>query len=349
MLSIISQVKIPASVWNNFVDSCSDAWLLHRSEMLDAFDAWDMNSDISFAIVDKEEIVGVFPLFVKRIPYKRFFHINYLDSVGGLALSDALSAEKADEVRMLVRGHLKSLSSFWYSPRISLLLNGLAPARDDDVLALKSGFQGFIDQDCSTHSYHVNLQQSEDCLWSGMMGRSRTAIRKALKNGVSIRKAICNDDDLKHYYSLHMATCTRTGARPHAREFFKLVWDLFLEQKLCDVWFAEQNREIIAACVTGAYKKRAHYWSGASLRAGQQVGANNLLIWTAIKHYQESGYLKFDCGEAFLSADGGKMKGLSDFKASFGGDIVPYFKGSIGSGSAVMNALTWLRRRCGGA
>lgn len=348
--SIVPKENVPDFAWDTFVDKCPDAWLLHRRDMLDAFNSWEFNRDISFAIQREDEIVGVFPLLIKKIPYKRVFNINYLDSAGGLALGGGLSDDERKCARELVKVYLKKLSRKLCSPRITIVKSGLAPILDGKGDLSETGDESLIDANCSTHSYHVDLRKNVEDLWKGMQGRSRTAIRKAEKSGVVVRAAQCNDQDIALYYSLHKETCRRTGVRPHPIAFFETVWEKFLSRGLCAIWFAELDGSVVAACNTGAYKKRAHYWTGASLLSGQRVGANNLLIWTAIKHYKENKYLKFDCGEAFVGGQTGKLKGLSDFKSSFGGDLVPYFKGTIRSESRFINFIVHAReiaRFCG--
>ena len=86
--------------------------------------------------------------------------------------------------------------------------------------------------------------------------------------------------------------------------------------------------EAVAAHNTGRYKGAAVYWTGAS-RSEKTVGEGRILMHNQIRQAQEAGLEWFETGEAFPNLRNGKLKGLNDFKRSFGGSLYPVYKGRI--------------------
>ena len=81
--------------------------------------------------------------------------------------------------------------------------------------------------------------------------------------------------------------------------------------------------------IFGIYKKAAFYWTGAAIQSGLDVSANSLLQWTAMQEMILQEIAWYETGEAFPAAVGGKEKGLTDFKQSFGGELYPFYRGRI--------------------
>ena len=68
-------------------------------------------------------------------------------------------------------------------------------------------------------------------------------------------------------------------------------------------------------------------WTAAGNIEAARVGANNLLHWRAIQWARANGGLWYESGEAFPGTREGKLKGLNDFKRSFGGELYPIYRG----------------------
>jgi len=226
------------------------------------------------------------------------------------------------------RTHLLELARKTRSGEITVALPPLAPRlrgpncpRVNPLLEL--GFSNTL-----TQTRVVDLRQGREAVWEGMKGRARTAVRKAEKSGVTTRPAE-RDGDLEAYYDLHRETCARNGIAPHPHAYFNAVWRDFLTAGRALILLAEREGRVIAAENFGVYKNAAIYWTGAALKEGLAFEANSALQWAAIQRMIEAGLEWYETGEAFPGANVGKLKGLDEFKKSFGGELYPYYKGMI--------------------
>ena len=330
-LEPIARKDVGRAEWDTFVDSAGEAWLWHRFDLVDALSTWRGRTDLSFALVDlgaKRRVVAVVPCHRVASKSGRALNINALDSLGGPACRNCLPAASRQRVLKRIREHLIVLAREHGSGEIVVALAPMAPAlcgedcpRVNPLLEL--GFANTL-----TQTWVIDLRQGKNALWERMEGRARTAVRKAEKSGVSIRRADGNGD-LDIYYDLHCETYRRTGVPPHPRAYFEAIWRNCFVQGLAQVWIAEHDGKAVAAENFGVYKNAAIYWTGASTRVGLKVEANSALQWAAMQWMVENGLEWYETGEAFPQAVEGKTKGLNDFKQSFGGELYPLYRGKI--------------------
>ena len=69
------------------------------------------------------------------------------------------------------------------------------------------------------------------------------------------------------------------------------------------------------------------YWTGCSA-SDKGDGESRLLMHEQIIYAKDKGAQYFEVGEAFPNIRYGKLKGLNDFKKSFGGQLHPIFSGA---------------------
>ncbi len=134
---------------------------------------------------------------------------------------------------------------------------------------------------------------------------------------------------LTKYYALHVQTCHRNGIKPHPREYFEAIFSQVSSAGMCKSCVVTKGDELLAIHNFLIYKNCALYWTTAGSDAALKLCANDLGIWKAIGYMQSQGIHFFETGEAFPGASQGKLKGLNDFKKSFGGSLYPYYRGQI--------------------
>lgn len=178
-----------------------------------------------------------------------------------------------------------------------------------------------------------------------MQARTRTYIRRAAKEGLTVRLTP-ESDDLERYYQLHRSTYERTGARAHPIEYFRAIWATFVATGLSRVIFAEVDGRPVAAINVALYKGLASYWTGASSEAGRARHANDVLQWEAMELARELGCSSFESGEASVTTGASaKQKAISDFKRKFGGTLVPFARGKRMLRGPLTNRLISLAER----
>lgn len=337
--------KVGKEKWDAFVDASDEAWLWHRFDLQDALATWPGRRDMSFALLDRNSggrIVVVVPLHLIRKRIARTIPWNMLDSLGGPALANDLGRKERRKTIESVRDCLIGLASSHGAREIHLAIAPMTPAFRGERCPRVNPLLEMGCENTLTQTWVVDLRANKEVVWEHMEGRARTAIRKAEKTGVKVRVAD-KPEDLDLYYRLHCETYKRTGVPPHPRSYFEAIWNGFQKVNLARILFAELDGEVVAAESFGVYKKATVYWTGASSGKGLSVEANSLLQWTAMQWMIENGIEWYETGEAFPNLRGGKLKGLSDFKRSFGGVLYPFYRGRIEIGGMLNRVVNCLR------
>jgi len=331
---IISRKELGQAAWDAFASQSEEAWLWHVYDLSEALAAWLGSEDASFALLDsasKDDLVALLPL--RRINRRVLGILSAyaLESLGGPAIRSDISAKSRRDILKTLRDQLLNRGSQGTCVEIRIFTSPMAPAFRGDRCPRVSPLLDMGCENMLTQTWVVDLRTSKDVLWSRMDGRARTAIRKAMKAGVTVRQATRND--LATYHSLHVETCRRTGAQPQPQSYFEAIWRDFLNKGLAQVWMAESNGKPVAAENFGVYKNAAVYWTGAASQQGLEVEANSLLQWTAMQWMTGNKVDWYETGEAFPQVLQGKYKGLNDFKKSFGGEMYPYYRARLPTGS----------------
>ena len=321
--------------WDALADASDEAWLWHRYDFQEALETWPGSSDESFAVTapDEQQPLALVPLrrITRRVAGVVPVHI--LESFGGAALRNGLGEKRRRAVLSAVREELLKRARTGTCVEIRMALPPMAPALRG---ARCPRVSPLLDMGCDntlTQTWVVDLGIGRDAVWKQMEGRARTAVRKAEKAGVTVREA--RADDLDTYHRLREETHRRTGVPPNTqtKDYFRVIWERFLSVGLSRVWVAELNGEPVAAENFAIYKQAGIYWTGAASAKGLEVEANSLLQWTAMQWMLENGIEWYETGEASPQVNAGKLKGISDFKKSFGGTMYPYYKGRVRTGT----------------
>jgi len=326
-MKIIPLTKQYKKQWDKIVYESNESWFFH-------FYDWGMfinqeilgNKLLSFLIEDNKQILGIFPLFLKRQKIFPFVVMKILSSgfgTGGLALINGLGEQHVRKIQKFTFDYIDSLAKQYKADLLEINLPPLSPANLPPMNKKINPLIFYGLKDNSTATYLIDLQNnSYEELWKKMETRSRTAIRKAEQSNITIEK-VGTIDDIREYYDLHCQTYKRTGVAPHPFLYFETIF----KKGWANMFFARYDKRIIAAVNVAAFKTGAVYWTSASDYRYSSLGANNLLQWHAIRWAKEQGYKWYDSGEAWLDTNNPKLAGLTRFKGSFGGELFPFYKG----------------------
>jgi hypothetical protein len=343
-LSAVPRREVGAERWDALVDASDAAWLLHRYAYSEALATWPELTDESFALVAPDgSLAAIFPLQSSSHAHLRgAMTFADLRSQGGPAAGPETDPERRSAVLRMAVARARELAAERRGVELEVLLPALAPAlRGDAAPAVNPLIDlGFADD--PAHTWMVDLRGGEEAAWEGMQGRARTAVRKARKNGVTVRPAQ-GAGDLAAYYDLHQVTYARTGVRPHPPEYFELLWDSFGSAGELFVLFAEHEGEVVAAQTFATYKGAGWYWTSAASERGTRLAAPNLLQWEAMRRLVAAGDEWYETGMAAPADADAKARAISDFKRSMGGVAVPMWSGRIDTSSPAWRGLTALR------
>lgn len=322
--------EVGQAAWDAFADATDEAWLWHRFDMQTALATWPGRSDRSFAVMDAHQgaLLALVPVHLTQNTRARLITLKTLNSLGGPACANGLPEKVRRGLQQSLRDYLVALARQCGAMDVNLALAPLAPAYRGDRCPRVNPLLHFGCDNTLTQTYIIDLRRSEEELWQGLFASCRNQIRKAETEGYTIREAD-SIADIERYYEMHLETYGRTGATPHPFAYFQQIWEKFTCQGYSHIFLCERGGEIVAAANVGAYKGAMIYWTGAGKTPLPSRGVNNLLQWHAIGYARKHGYEWYESGEAFPNLSSGKLKGLNDFKRTFGGELYPYYQGRL--------------------
>ncbi|MCZ7636146.1 MAG: GNAT family N-acetyltransferase [Verrucomicrobia bacterium] len=140
----------------------------------------------------------------------------------------------------------------------------------------------------------------------------RRAIRKAERAGLEVRREQSREA-VEIYYDLHCRTRKKHGLPPQPISFFHNLHRHLIERDLGEIFLAYHQGRPVAGAVFLRSFRQALYKFGASDEANLELRANNLVLWTAIRHYAERGFQTLDLGRTSLD-----QSGLRRYKLGWG-------------------------------
>jgi len=141
---------------------------------------------------------------------------------------------------------------------------------------------------------------------------TRRNIKKAIKEG--IQTSIDFDlNSLDEFYRLNCITRKKHGLPPQPLSFFMQIFHNLIKEKKAFIISARYKGEIIASAVYLHFGEKAYYKYGASDERFQNFRPNNLVMWEAIKYYNERKFKSFHFGRTEF-----ENEGLRRFKLGWG-------------------------------
>lgn len=142
---------------------------------------------------------------------------------------------------------------------------------------------------------------------SHLLGRFDGAVRRAIKRGetASVQTEFSRDAAaMESYYHLHCLTRKRQGMPPQPVEFFRNIQRHVLSSQQGWIVLARHDRQPVAGAVYFQFGRQALYKFGASDERWQQLRANQLVMWEAIKRFAAEGFASLDFGRTSLTNEG---------------------------------------------
>jgi CelD/BcsL family acetyltransferase involved in cellulose biosynthesis len=160
--------------------------------------------------------------------------------------------------------------------------------------------------------HRLDLTVGEGSMLAQFDSSVRRAIRRSEQSGLTIEFS-SDLGAVRDFYGLLCKTRRRHGVPPQPFNFFSAIHEHILSQGQGWVVLARLGRVPVAGAIYFHFGKVAIYKFGASDEAFQQLRANNLVMWKAIKHYAREGFEVLDFGRTSLT-----NIGLQKFKLSWG-------------------------------
>ena len=191
-------------------------------------------------------------------------------------------------------------------------------------LELRGGKKWLPAAPASTSFFHhrLPLQGNPADLFSGFDDAVRRAVRKAEKNDLSLEFSQ-SLEAMQAFYQLLCLTRRRHGVPPQPFPFFAQIQRQVMAANQGWIVLARQGKSPVAGAVFFHFGGQAIYKFGASDETRQQLRANNLVMWQAIKRYAQEDMVSLDFGRTSLANDG-----LRKFKLGWGAqeDRIDYLR-----------------------
>jgi hypothetical protein len=181
------------------------------------------------------------------------------------------------------------------------------------------------------YRHTLDLSAGEEALDSRLRESTRRNIRKGMREGVEI-SAGTSLQAVEAFYRLNCSTRKQHGLPPQPYHFFKNIHAHILSREQGVVLLATYRNRTIAGAVCFHSGRQALYKYGASDVNCQQLRANNLVMWEALRWYVARGYARFCFGRTEP-----ENQGLRQFKAGWGPEeqVINYYKYDVGKGAFV--------------
>jgi len=155
--------------------------------------------------------------------------------------------------------------------------------------------------------------KSEEVIWNNIIPKNRTAIRKSIKNGVSIKhgKSLSLFDKFMEIYNNTMDHDQAEDYYYFGKNFYESIHHDLHDNY--EMFYAEYEGEIIAMSIILFANNRMHYHLSGAKYEFRPLAPTNLLLYEAACWGNEQGFKNFHLGGGLGSGEDGLFK----FKQAF--------------------------------
>jgi len=181
----------------------------------------------------------------------------------------------------------------------------------------------------SYYGHLLDLRIGQEALISNFSSSVQRAVRKAERSGLTV-SIQSTQDAMAQFYKLHLRTRRRHGVPPQPRSFFTNIQRHLISTGLGFIVLVECQKGPIAATMFFKLGRHAVYKFGASDERLQELRANNLAMFEAIRYLAEGGAEVLHFGRTDT-----ENQGLRRFKLSWGAteEEIRYARFEMASGS----------------
>ena len=158
----------------------------------------------------------------------------------------------------------------------------------------------------------LSLSGEENQIFPSFRDSTKRNTKKAVKEGVEV-KIDHSLESVEEFCRLNCLTRKEHGLPPQPFSFFERIYDHIISKNLGLVVLASYEQKAVAGAVYFHFGNKAVYKYGASDIRYQDLRANNLVMWEAIRWYSQNGYKNLCFGRTEP-----ENSGLIQFKSGWG-------------------------------
>jgi len=173
----------------------------------------------------------------------------------------------------------------------------------------------------------LDISPNLDEILTSLPQKGRHAIRRATRDGVTVKKVKVTEENAKQMYQLLAETASgQFGIRSY--NYYKTYWQKFANADLGQLFFAYFDGQVVAGAYAMVYGSKSTYKDGASIRKRTAYGASHLLQWNVIEWAKTKGAVVHDfCGSPpsdEINNPNHPHYGIGLFKMSFSKNVIDY-------------------------
>lgn len=294
--------------WDDLVDSSPQSTVFHRRAWITTCAKLSNKKNLIFGKFKNDDLIGGCQLFIDKNLALRSAYSNIgLTPYGGFILQYSESTQ--------VREREKNTFSI-----CSSISQAMGELKFDHIKIINpptfQDVRPFIRNGWSPDLYYTYILPLTGNIEKEISKDVRWTIRKALKEGITVRKIY--DPDL--YWNLNVDTYGKQGKTPpFSRQYLKGIMEMIIKNNLGEMWIAETTTSEPASAEFIIWDKHmVHRWSAASSSRFKKTGATSLLLFEIFRDLQQRGFEK-------INLMAGNKPNLTTFISSFNPSLVPYF------------------------
>jgi len=173
----------------------------------------------------------------------------------------------------------------------------------------------------------LDVTRDLDDVLVGLPQKGRYAIKRAERDGVTVKQVKATDKNTKMMYTLLSQTAEgQFGIRSY--DYYRTFWQRFEAAGAGQLFFAYADGKVVAGAYAMVFGKKSTYKDGASIRKRTAYGASHLLQWHVITWAKSHGSELHDfCGsppsDEINNAEH-KHYGIGLFKTAFNKTVTDY-------------------------
>lgn len=174
----------------------------------------------------------------------------------------------------------------------------------------------------------LDLKKSTDDVLAALPQKSRHALKRAFRDGVTIKSVEPTKKNLTIMSHLMKVTMADKPGAIRELSYYESFWKLYCEKNLGKLFFAYYEGHPVAGAFVMTFGKKATYKDGGSVREKTVYGASHALQWYIIEWLIDQGITSYDlCGTPPIDEIDNRehpLYGVGLFKTSFNKSVTEF-------------------------
>ena len=327
---VIKHNSIDETQWDQFVFDNRFGFVYYRYKYL-IVDEEDNTINNSFMVFDKatQSLIALCPLFIKTI------HNNITDIVcrNGILIKNDIGNNLRNKLSSFIISYLCSFLETSKNKVINAEIPALVCSEKTPLLNNALIFFGF--KPGIRFTWITSIKADPNVLLSSFEPSTRRDIKNLtcldeyyLEEVLDSTKK--KNDKFDEILLLCKTTYSRNNVNPKSDDYYKnIYYNLDVSYRRIFILRNKTDNKAIVLAVFFIYGNKAHYAIGASVNCKKR-GVSKLLIYKSFLKLREIGIEQVEMGGAYPYLPAGeKLRGISDFKKSFGCKLYPMHLGEF--------------------